>query len=27
VPVFVELHANPYLQRANFILGISITTR
>ena len=27
VPVFVELHANPYLQRANFILGISITTK
>ena len=27
LPVFVELHANPYLQRANFILGISITTK
>ena len=26
VPVFVELHANPYLQRANLILGVSIST-
>ena len=26
VPVFVELHTNPYLQRANFILGVSIAT-
>ena len=24
VPVFVELHTNPYLQRANFVLGIAI---
>lgn len=24
VPVFVEFHANPYLQRANFILGVAI---
>ncbi len=26
VPVFVEVHTNPYLQRANFVLGVSITT-
>ena len=24
VPIFMELHTNPYLQRANFILGIAI---
>lgn len=24
MPVFVELHTNPYLQRANLILGISV---
>ena len=24
VPIFVEFHANPYLQRANFILGVAI---
>ena len=24
VPVFMELHTNPYLQRANFILGVAI---
>lgn len=27
LPVFVELHTNPYLQRANFLMGISITTK
>lgn len=26
LPVFVELHTNPYLQRANLILGISVAT-
>ena len=26
VPVYVELHANPYLQRANFLLGVSISS-
>ena len=26
MPVFVELHTNPYLQRANLILGVSIAT-
>jgi hypothetical protein len=26
VPVFVELHTNPYLQRANIVLGIAITS-
>jgi hypothetical protein len=24
VPVFVELHTNPYLQRANLVLGVTI---
>ena len=24
VPVFVELHTNPYLQRANIVLGVAI---
>jgi len=24
VPVYVEFHANPYLQRANLVLGVSI---
>ena len=26
VPVFVELHTNPYLQRANLVLGVTITS-
>ena len=26
VPVYVELHANPYLQRANLVLGISVSS-
>lgn len=26
LPVFVELHTNPYLQRANLLLGVSIST-
>lgn len=26
VPVYVEVHTNPYLQRANVLLGVSITT-
>ena len=26
VPVYVELHANPYLQRANLVLGVSISS-
>jgi len=26
VPVYVELHTNPYLQRANLVLGISISS-
>lgn len=26
VPVFVELHTNPYLQRANLVFGVTITS-
>ena len=26
VPVYVELHTNPYLQRANLVLGVSISS-
>lgn len=26
VPVWVEVHTNPYLQRANFVLGVSISS-
>ena len=26
VPVYVELHTNPYLQRANLVLGISVSS-
>ena len=26
VPIYVELHANPYLQRANLVFGISVSS-